>query len=135
VERDSDFGAVALAPVTFQEEVPKRSDLRVTVVGSTCFAVSIESQAQPDTTTDWRRPAAMEPALEFVTLPTLVQERCSQVLRALKLTFGAIDLVHSLSGQYVFLEVNPTGQWGWLEVQLGLPISSSIAAALAEGPA
>jgi len=33
-------------------------------------------------------------------------------------------------GEHVFLEVNPLGQWGMLERDLGLPISQAIAEAL-----
>jgi hypothetical protein len=33
-------------------------------------------------------------------------------------------------GQLVFLECNPNGQYGWLEEDLGMPISASIASTL-----
>jgi hypothetical protein len=46
------------------------------------------------------------------------------------LKFGAFDLVERPDGQIVFLECNPNGQYGWLEEDLGLPISESIAAEL-----
>jgi glutathione synthase/RimK-type ligase-like ATP-grasp enzyme len=52
-------------------------------------------------------------------------------MRSLRLTFGAIDLVQTPSGEYVFLEVNPSGQWLWLDDMLTLGISDTIAAWLA----
>ena len=39
------------------------------------------------------------------------------------LTFGAIDLILTPDGEYVFLEVNINGQWAYLEDMLALPIS------------
>lgn len=36
------------------------------------------------------------------------------------------------AGEYVFLEVNPGGEWGMLERDLCLPISEAIAVALLE---
>jgi glutathione synthase/RimK-type ligase-like ATP-grasp enzyme len=128
-----DFDDVALAPVILQDEIAKRSDIRVTMVDTDVFAVSIESQGSPETTTDWRRPAASDLPMSSIMLPRSVEHACLNLLHALGLRFGAIDLVHSRDGEYYFLEINPTGQWGWLEVQLGLPISNSIAAALAKG--
>ena len=48
----------------------------------------------------------------------------------LQLSFGAIDLIVQPDGQYVFLEVNPVGEWGMLEKDLDLPISRAIARGL-----
>jgi hypothetical protein len=36
-------------------------------------------------------------------------------------------------GEWVFLEVNPNGQWAWLQDETGLPIASAIADALVKG--
>jgi glutathione synthase/RimK-type ligase-like ATP-grasp enzyme len=50
----------------------------------------------------------------------------------LGLVFGAVDFICTPAGEYVFLEVNPGGEWGMLERDLRLPISEAIAAALVE---
>jgi glutathione synthase/RimK-type ligase-like ATP-grasp enzyme len=131
--QQQDYDAVALAPVILQYEISKRSDVRVTIVGDKVFSVAIDSQAQLDTSTDWRRPAEREPALSIIDLPGTVRDGCLRLLRSLGLTFGAIDLIHSDSDEYFFLEVNPTGQWGWLEVQLKLPISTAVVSVLTDG--
>ncbi|MEH2214344.1 MvdC/MvdD family ATP grasp protein [Nostoc sp.] len=46
------------------------------------------------------------------------------------LIFGAFDLIKTPSGEYVFLEINPTGEWGMLEKDLDYPIALAIASAL-----
>jgi hypothetical protein len=54
------------------------------------------------------------------------------LMAGLGLVFGAADLICTPSGEHVFLEVNPGGEWGMLERDLDLPISEAIAAALLE---
>lgn len=52
--------------------------------------------------------------------------KCINLVKDLNLRFGAIDLVCDLDGDYWFLEINPNGQWAWIENQTKLPIASSI---------
>jgi glutathione synthase/RimK-type ligase-like ATP-grasp enzyme len=42
------------------------------------------------------------------------------------LSYGAIDLVRGLDGVTYFLEVNPLGQWLWIEDLTDVPISEAI---------
>jgi len=58
-----------------------------------------------------------------------------RVVEALGLCFGAIDLIVTPDDDHVFLEVNPNGQWLWIEELTGLPISHAIADLLMEGAA
>ena len=60
-------------------------------------------------------------------LPDEIRSSCLRLVRALNLRFGAIDLVLTPDGQYYFLEINPNGQWLWLEDKLGFPITNDIA--------
>ncbi len=40
--------------------------------------------------------------------------------------FGAFDFIVTKSNVWVFLEINPNGQWLWLEQKLNLSISDEI---------
>ena len=51
-------------------------------------------------------------------------------MHALGLVYGAIDMRLTPNGEYVFLEVNPAGQWLFIEQATGQPISAAIAEAL-----
>ena len=119
---------LSLAPVIFQERVEKESDIRVTVVGDNVYCAEILSQSQASSMIDWR--ATDDPHLEhrMHELPPSLASRCRHLVSRLGLGFGAIDLALKPDGTYVFFEINPNGEWLWLEDQLGLPISSSIAA-------
>ena len=123
-----DLKGLALAPVTFQENVEKSSDIRVTVVGDEVFAAEILSQGQESSKIDWR--ATDNPDLKHRThaLPATLANLCVRLVSHLGLAFGALDFALKPDGTYVFFEINPNGEWLWLEDQLGLPISDKIAA-------
>ena len=118
---------LSLAPVTFQEMVPKVSDIRVTVVGNDVFAAEILSQENESSKVDWR--ATDDPNLKHKRheLPQDLSEQCRFLVSTLGLEFGAIDLALLSDGEYVFFEINPNGEWLWIEDQLGFPISERIA--------
>ncbi|HEV2567958.1 MvdC/MvdD family ATP grasp protein [Sphingomonas sp.] len=130
--RGEDPKAIQLAPIIIQEEVLKRRDLRVTVVGSQVFAAAIESQEQLETSVDWRKGSRTDLAHHAVELPEHEANLCVELTRHLGLRFGAIDLIEDVHGQLWFLEINPNGQWAWIERRTGLPISSAIVDLLLE---
>ena len=116
---------VRLAPVIFQEFVPAAKDLRVTVVGEEMFCAAIS--APPDGyQIDYRMDlegASFEPA----DLPVEVEKGISALMQRLGLVYGAIDLRRTPEGKHVFLEVNPAGEWLFVEERTGQPITESMA--------
>ena len=122
-----DLNGLGLAPVTFQEQIQKMSDIRVTVVGDKVFAAEIMSQAHPSSATDWR--ATENPELEHRvhTLTPQHEQLCLDLVKHLGLAFGAIDLALTANGMYKFFEINPNGEWLWLQCKLGFPITETIA--------
>lgn len=120
-----------LSPAIYQELIPKRFDIRATVVGNQIFAAAIDSQRDPAAAIDWRH--TVDPDLPHlpIDLPSKVQEGLLTLMATFGLTFGAIDLVQTIDGEFVFLEVNPNGQWLWIEDQLQLGITDAIVTWLA----
>ena len=47
-------------------------------------------------------------------------------MRDFELKFGAFDFIVNKSDEWIFLEINPNGQWLWLEKILDIPISECI---------
>ena len=121
------------SPAIYQALVPKQFDVRVTIVGRRVFAAAIDSQSDAAASIDWRRTSNPRLPHHPITLPEPVTACLFRMMDLLKLTFGAIDMIKTLTGDYVFLEVNPNGQWLWLDDILGLGISDAIADWLA-GP-
>ena len=122
-----DLSGLELAPVTFQEHVTKKSDIRVTVVGDHVFAAEILSQTHHSSATDWRATDNLDLPHRIHQLPTKLENLCTDLVRHLGLGFGAIDLALTEDDQYIFFEINPNGEWLWIELQLGFPISQRIA--------
>lgn len=126
---------VKFAPTLFQEYIPKDVELRVTVVRDRVFAAEIHSQANDKTKDDWRRTSPEHIPHRVHKLPEQIQNQCVSLVRYLGLEFGAIDMIKTPHGHYVFLEINPNGQWLWIEEFTGLPIASTIAEALMKADA
>jgi glutathione synthase/RimK-type ligase-like ATP-grasp enzyme len=114
-------------PYLFQEHVPKRYDVRVTVIDGEPFAARIESQQTEKGRVDWRRAGATGAPHSIEDLPTDVAQRCVDLVDDYGLRFGAIDLVRRSDGEYVFLELNPNGQWAWVEQLTGLRLRARLA--------
>jgi glutathione synthase/RimK-type ligase-like ATP-grasp enzyme len=127
--------SVRHAPVIFQAYVPKSIELRVTVVHEQALAASIASQDGRLTRHDWRHYDDHRVRYSRFDLPRDVKRMCISLVRRLGLGFGAIDLILTPDGEFVFLEINPNGQWGFVEMATGLPIGEAIADALTEGSA
>lgn len=120
------YRSVRHAPVIFQDYVAKSVELRVTVVGSRVFAAEVGSQASHLTRHDWRHYDDPRIGFERHALPRDVEDRCVQLVSSLGLCFGAIDLILTPEGEYVFLEINPNGQWGFIELATGYPIGEAV---------
>jgi len=125
--------AIRFCPMIFQAYVPKRVELRITVVGQRVFAAEIHSQHTHHTRHDWRR-YDLDATPHFThELPPEVEQRCIRLLQKMGLSYGAIDMILTPDGRYVFIEINPSGQYMWIEQITGLPITDAICDLLISG--
>jgi hypothetical protein len=120
-------------PYLFQELIPKICDVRATVIGEQVLAARINSQENEHTQTDWRRGHPGELDHASVALPDDVSERCIALCQHFGLHFGAVDLAQRPDGGFAFFEVNPNGQWAWVEQRTGLPLRSHMVDLLTSG--
>ncbi len=126
---DIDEEDLKISPTIFQEALIEKTDYRITVIGDKCFTVKILSNGSIKSL-DWR---TLKENIKFVRcdLPSDLEEKCIKLVKEFGLVFGAIDIVQS-GDEYYFLEINPNGEWGWLQKSAGLPIAESIADKLCE---
>jgi hypothetical protein len=121
--------SVALAPNMFQPYVEKACELRCVVIGDKIFCVRLNSQANEITRKDWRgggwRGADLEQ--DVFPLPDPVQASIRRLMDRFEINFASIDMILTPAGEFVFLELNPNGQWLWLDIDLGLPLVASMA--------
>ena len=127
-----DVDSVRWAPIMAQPVVDKRVELRVTVVGGEVFSAAIDSQETHHTRVDFRRYDEAHTRITPYPLPAAERDLCVALTRALGLCYSTIDLILTPEGRTVFLEINPNGQYLWIEYAAGLPISRAIATLLAE---
>lgn len=125
-------GRVALTAHQFQQRVPKVRDVRATVVGKRVYAANIlvdEATEAVGGLLDW---CADYDALlyEPTTLPEDVESGLLRMTERLQLSFAAADFLVDADDQHAFIDLNPNGQWGWIQEATGLPIAAAIAAEL-----
>lgn len=112
-------------PIFIQENVHKQFDLRITVIGNTVYTAQIHSQLEKDSEVDWRKGQQI---LEHSNheLPTEIVGMCIELTKKMNLNYSAIDMILDKNGNYIFLEINPNGQWAWIEKRLDFPLSKRI---------
>ncbi|MGW2044233.1 ATP-grasp ribosomal peptide maturase [Streptomyces sp. NPDC001858] len=119
--------SVRVTPHLFQACVDKVADVRVLIVGRRVFAVRIDSGLL-----DWRKDYGR---LRYgvVDLPDSLVKALLAYLDHLGLVSGSFDLALDHGGEFHWLELNPNGQWGWLEEKTGLHMAAAFADLLTQG--
>lgn len=112
---------ISLTPIYVQRYIEKKYEVRLTCIEQEKIAVKIESRNK----LDWRKDYT---GLQYAIIecPFEISNLCDSLMSELQLKFGAFDFIVDKDGSWIFLEINPNGQWLWLENELDLNISSSI---------
>lgn len=122
---------IELTAHQFQQRVPKVRDVRATVVGKQVFAANIlvDGAAAGRELLDWR--SDYDALLyEPVKLPDVDEAALLRMTERLGLSFAAADFVVTADDEHYFVDLNPSGQWGWIQDATELPIAAAIAAQL-----
>lgn len=124
--------SIKYAPSIFQEKINKKFDIRVTIIGKKVFAAEIHTNNK-EKIIDWRK-LEIDQLNHFEhKLPKDLKNKLISLVKKLGLEFGAIDLAVTEEGEYVFFEINPNGQWAWLEEVMEWPLSKEIVDLLIKG--
>lgn len=126
-----DLSGVETTAHLFQAFVPKAFEVRLTVVGDRLFPVAIHA-GSPEARIDWRRDYDAL-SYEVIGCPTHIAAGVRAYLTAYGLRYGAFDFVVTPNGEWVWIECNAAGQWGWLGEACGLPIAAAFADELTAG--
>ncbi|MDR0854146.1 MAG: hypothetical protein LBN34_07240 [Clostridiales Family XIII bacterium] len=118
------------APAIYQEKITKKFEVRVVIVGENFFACKIDSQASEKTQLDWRHYDFDNVPHEPIIVPQKVRNALAEFVNSYGLVFATVDLAVTQDDEWVFFEINPNGQWAWLEELAGLPIGCAIATEL-----
>jgi glutathione synthase/RimK-type ligase-like ATP-grasp enzyme len=142
VERKTklDHSNLHRGPAIFQRAIKDiKHELRITVVADRVFAATVDLDDETENLSivrDWRighyrGKLTMKPFDD--ELPQNIKNKCIALVQELGLKFGAIDMILDKRGRYWFLEINPNGQWGFVEHRTGQPIGKAMADLLLSG--
>ncbi len=110
------------SPFFLQQGLVPKIDIRVTVIENSVIAIKITSEKNIDE--DWRR-YKNELKYTVFELPKKVNDFCIDYVKKLNLSFGAIDLI-LYNNEYYFIEINPIGEWSWLQQNTNYPFDKVI---------
>ncbi|SDP97112.1 ATP-grasp ribosomal peptide maturase, SAV_5884 family [Actinopolyspora xinjiangensis] len=127
----ADLRGIETTTHLLQRWVPKAFETRVIAIGEQLFAAAIHA-GSASTRVDWR---SDYDALTYEPIepPASVAEGIRALMAGFDLRYGALDFVVTPNGDWVFLEINPGGQYGWLEAATGHPLTRSLADLLSKG--
>lgn len=112
---------IEISPVIYQTNLNKGIEVRVTVIGHKMFA----SQYFKTNNEDWHRNDIHQLKMNVATLPENIKDKILQLMRLLKLQMAGIDFL-VIGDKWCFLEINPSGDWRWIEVKTNQCISQSV---------
>ncbi len=114
-------------PSLFQEYIEKEYELRITSLENKVVAIKIDSQNSELSKVDFRRYDFKKVTYEQIDIPNNVKKFCTDMMKHYGLLFGEFDFIKNKKGEYVFLEINPNGQWLWLELKSGYKLTKDVA--------
>lgn len=122
-------------PTLLQKKISKIFELRIFYLKGKFYPMAIFSQNDEQTQLDYRNYNRVKPNrnIPFI-LPKDIETKLQKLMDKLDLDTGSIDIMVTPEGEYVFLEVNPTGQFGWVSENCNYYLEEKIARCL-EGEA
>ena len=125
-EMDNEF-----YPMLFQENIDKVFELRIFYLNKECFASAIFSQNDEKTKVDFRNYNFEKPnRTPPFEIPFELKEKLIILMEKIKLNSGSIDILVNKSGDFIFLEVNPIGQFSQVSIPCNFNLEKKIAESL-----
>lgn len=119
----ADEEAVRKCPTLIQDRVEKIADIRLTVIGDQLFGARLDAVVADGL--DWRRPGTPV-TYTPVEVPVPIRDGVKKMMKSMKLVYGAFDFGLTADGAWIFFEVNPTGEFAWLETECGWPLRDAL---------
>lgn len=111
------LGLVTRAPTLLQARVNKTRDVRITIIDEQAYAVAIHRpDARGEQAVDVRADNMAGAVYDHVTLPRDIEDTLQELVTSYRLRFAAIDMSIDHDGKWWFFELNPNGQWAWLDI-------------------
>jgi len=121
----SKFDELSYSPVIFQKRIEIDSEIRVTIIGDNIFSCDL-STSHGKKYFDLHRIKEKDLKYKEINLEKKIEKLCLKLNKELKLLVSSIDFIVDKKGEIVFLEINPVGDWNWIEKHTNLPITKSM---------
>lgn len=120
-------------PSLYQEKLDKKYEIRTFYLDGECYSMAMFTQQQANTQSDFRKYCYEDPVREVpYQLPTPIEAAIRKLMEDLCLDTGSIDIVRTTDDRYVFLEVNPVGQFGMVSAPCNYHLERKVAKYLAD---
>ncbi len=117
-----------LSPVLIQKNISKAYELRIFFIKEDIYSMAIFSQTDTKTQIDFRNYNRQKPTRNIpFSLPSIVKNRVLNFIKTMDLDTGSIDIIVTPTNEFVFLEVNPIGQFGWVSTNCNYYLEEKIA--------
>lgn len=102
-------------PSLFQKYIDKKIEIRSFYLNGEFKSMAIFSQQNEKTKLDFRNYDYSRPNRNVpYQLPKDFETKLHNLMINLKINSGSFDIIYNKKGEYIFLEVNPIGQFQWL---------------------
>ncbi len=118
--------SIQVSPFIIQEQIERKREVRLTVVGNQIFACLMEIKDSERNIIDLHLVDDENIVYEPIKVPDKIKKSTLQLLKTFDLLYGCLDFILTEHNDWIFLELNPSGQWGWIEKKIGFPITKSI---------
>ncbi len=113
-----------VCPTLFQRLIKKKNDIRICWVDGKLEGVALRKvKSDGQQIVDIRRDNMTGVVYSRLEIPTPVSLALGRLMESYELRFAAIDMMEDLEGNWIFLEINPNGQWAWLDIAGGQDIA------------
>lgn len=111
-------------PSLFQEKIEKDFELRIIYVGGKFFSCALIGGNNVDIRMNSN---SNEVGIYPYNLPKKIEGQLTMFMNRVGLQIGSIDMLYSKNGKYIFLEVNPSGQFLGYSSACNYQVEKSIA--------
>ena len=115
-------------PSLIQRKIDKDFEVRSFFIDGRFFSSAIISQNDEKTKVDYRKYNFEKQNRNVpIELPAEVSDKLRRLFASLSLNTGSVDLIVGEDGEFYFLEINPSGQWGRMSEVCNYKIDAVIA--------
>jgi len=128
----SDIKAKYFFPSLVQNKIEKKYELRIFYLDGAFYSMAIFSQKDNQTRVDFRQYNDEKPNRTVpYKLPQTEEEKLNLLMKKINLNCGSIDMIVTSNNEYLFLEINPVGQFGMVSYPCNYNLEKKIAEYLA----